>query len=67
MECLFYYGGSRKHRYKAYKTLFFRTIKYSCDMCGSKITEAQYKDWQEMHIKKNALIKQYLQMDRGRL
>lgn len=60
MECLFSYGGSRKHRYRPYKTLILRRTKYQCLQCFNKITEWEYNNWQEMWKERDKLLLQHL-------
>jgi hypothetical protein len=60
MECLFKFGGSRKHRYTSYKTLFLRQIKYKCLNCGKKLTEWEYANWKGMWEERDKLLLQHL-------
>lgn len=56
MECFYSYGGSRKHRYQPYKTLFLRKTKYQCLRCFNKITEWEYNNWQKMWEDRDKLL-----------
>ncbi len=56
MECMFSYGGSRKHKYVSYKTLLLRRTKYRCEQCGNTITEWEHINWKEMHKKIGEII-----------